>query len=165
MPAAALAVSVLLPLAILLGTAWLFGWRFQPVETGSMAPAMPVGALAVIQPADAGRILPGATIVFVDPLDGSRLVAHRVVRQLPGNPPRWETQGDANAEPDPTPVHAAAVRGVVGWVVPGLGAFVTTIRGAPAVILLVILPLVVLVATEVSERRKRERPVLDPGAG
>ena len=144
-----------MPLAILLGTAWLFGWKFQPVETNSMAPAIPAGALAVVQPADPTRIGPGSTIVFLDQLDRTRLVAHRVVRALPGTPLRYETRGDANPVADPLPVPIASVRGVVGWTVPGLGSVVTALRGAPAVLLLVVLPLVVLVATEVDGLRRR----------
>jgi signal peptidase len=154
-PAAAVILAVLVPYAILLGTAWLFGWRFQPVETGSMAPAVPEGALAVVQPADPTRIGPGAIVTFADPFDPSRLVAHRIVRQLPGNPPHWQTKGDANREADPIPIQASAVQGVVAWSIPGLGSLVGVLRGAPAVVLLVGLPLGLLLVTEVRDRRQR----------
>ena len=46
LPLVAFALVLLVPLTILLGTAWLFGWRFQPVDTGSMSPALRVGDLA-----------------------------------------------------------------------------------------------------------------------
>jgi len=150
-PVAALAIAVLLPVAILLGTAFLFGWRFQPVETGSMAPGYPIGSLAVVQPVDVGEIEPGMVIVFTDPRDPARLIAHRVVKELAGEPPSFQTKGDANAAADPFPVAAAAVRGRVTWAVAGLGSAVTTVRGAPAVLLLVVLPLAILVGTEVQD--------------
>ena len=154
-PVAAVAVALLLPLAILLGTAWLFGWRFQPVETNSMAPGYPAGSLAVVQPIDVGEVEPGMVIVFADPQDPGRLIAHRVVKQLTGDPPAFQTKGDANAATDPFPVSAASVRGKVTWAVAGLGGVVSAVQGAPAVLLLVVLPLGILVVTEVLDRRRR----------
>ena len=153
-PVAALAVAVLLPVAILLGTAFLFGWRFQPIETGSMAPLYPQGSLAVVQPVEVTDVELGMVVVFVDPQDPGRLIAHRVVKQLAASPPSFQTKGDANAAVDPFPVAAAAVRGKVTWAVAGLGGLVTTVRGLPAILLLVVLPLVILLVTEVRDRRR-----------
>ena len=155
LPIAILAIAVLLPVAILVGTGFLLGWKFQPIETGSMSPRYPAGSLAVIEPIDPAAVEPGMTIVFIDPLRADRLVAHRVVRQVPGDALAWETKGDANAESDPLPVHATAVQGRVGWVVPGVGSLVTALRGPQAVLLLVLLPLLVLAASELNERRSR----------
>lgn len=155
LPFAALGVALVLPLAVLLGTAFLFGWRFQPVETNSMAPAYPAGALAVVQPIDAAEISPGMAIVFADPNNGARLIAHRVVKQLATDPPAFQTKGDANGTPDPLPVAAASVRGKVAWGIPGLGGLVTSLHGAPAVVLLVGLPITILVVTEVRDRRRK----------
>src|SRR5262245_65771292 len=81
-PVAALAVAVLLPLAILMGTAFPSGWRFQPIETGSMAPGYPAGSLAVVQPVDVTQVEPGMVVVFVDPQDASRLGADQVSKEL-----------------------------------------------------------------------------------
>jgi len=117
--------------------------------------ALGPGALAVVQPPDPTRIGPGTVIVFVDPLDRARLVAHRVVRVLPGTPLRFETRGDANLAADPLPVPVASVRGVVAWAIPGLGSVVIAFRGAPAVILLVVMPLGILVVTELDAIRRR----------
>ena len=155
LPVAALALALLLPLAILLGAGFLLGWRFQPIETGSMAPRYPVGSLAVVVPVDVSEVQPGMTIVFEDPLDRDFLVAHRVVRKLAGDVLAWETKGDANGEVDPLPVHATAIRGRVGWAIPGLGTAVTMLRGLPAVLLLVVLPLTVLAVSEIADYRRR----------
>jgi signal peptidase I len=154
LPAGVVAIALLLPVAILLGTAFLFGWRFQPIETGSMAPGLPVGGLAVVQPVDPADVQPGSVIVFQDPLDASRLVAHRVTQELPTNPPTWRTKGDANADADPAPIQASAIRGRIAWVIPGVGGVVGALRGLPAVLLLVVLPLTALVASEVMGRRR-----------
>jgi signal peptidase len=151
------AIALLTPLAVLLGIALLLGWKFQPIETASMAPSFPAGSLAVVQPIDATDIQPGMTIVFADPQGLDRLVAHRVVTQLPGNPLVWQTKGDANAEPDPFPVQASAIRGRVVWAIPRLGHVVTALRGPQAVVLLVGLPLAALLFTELRAWRRREQ--------
>ena len=161
LPIAAIATAILLPLVILLGSAFLMGLRFQPIESGSMAPRYPVGSLAVVEPIDAAAVAGGMTIVFADPLDPGRLVAHRAIRLLPGDLPTWQTKGDANLEPDPLPVHANAIYGRISWTIPGLGAVVTSVRGAPAVILFIIVPLTLLAGTEIREVRRRRRR--DPG--
>lgn len=162
LPVGALAIALLVPFTTMLVAAWLFGWRFQPVESASMAPAMPRGTLAIVQPADPSRVVPGTIVVFADPVDPSRLIAHRIVRALPGSPPRWETRGDANEAIDSRPVPVTAVQGIVAWNVPGLGSAVTTLRGMPAVLLLVVLPLAILALTEIDGYRRRRTT---PAAG
>src|SRR6478735_9655592 len=113
LPVAALAIAVLLPLAVLFGSAFLMGMRFQPLESGSMEPRFPLGSLALVAPIDAADVEAGMAIVFTDPLDPTRLIAHRAVKQLPGDPPAWQTKGDANVDVDSLPVHAGMVRGRV----------------------------------------------------
>jgi signal peptidase len=154
LPVAVVGLALLLPLAILLGVGFLLGWRFQPIETASMAPRYPAGSLAVVVPVDPAEVQPGMTIVFEDPVYRDRLVAHRVVRKLPGDVVAWETKGDANGEIDPLPVHAAGIRGRVGWTIPGLGTAITALRGEPAVLLLVVLPLTLLAWGEFVDRRR-----------
>jgi signal peptidase I len=154
-PIAALAIAILLPLCVLLGTAFLAGWKFQPIETGSMAPNYPTGSLAVVEPVDAARVKPGMVIVFEDPLVSGRLVAHRVVKRLPGESPRWVTKGDANDANDPVPISASAIQGRARWAIPGAGRVVSAATGWLAVVVLVGLPLALLLATELRARWRR----------
>jgi len=146
---------VLAVLASALGAAFLLGLRFQPIESGSMEPGLREGALAVVAHIDAADVEPGMTIVFADPLAPDRLVAHRAVAALPGEPPAWRTKGDANAQPDPVPVQAGAIQGRVLWAIPALGRVVTALRGPQAIVLLVGLPLALLVVTEIRAWRGR----------
>ena len=115
LPLAALGVAGLLPPAVLLTTVLLLGWQLQVIQTGSMEPRFPAGSLAGVEPLDPADVRAGMTVVFADPGNPGRLVAHRAVKRLPGDLPVWRTKGDANAEPDPFPVHAAAVRGRVRY--------------------------------------------------
>jgi signal peptidase len=148
LPVAALAGAVLLPLALLLGSAVWMGWKFQVIETASMAPRYPAGSLAIVEPLDPADVRPGMTVVFEDPLVRGRAVAHRIVKRLPGRSPVWTTKGDANAEPDPAPVHAAAIQGRVRWAIPEVGRAVSSLHGPWALAFLVGLPLALLLLTE-----------------
>ncbi|HEX5014310.1 MAG TPA: signal peptidase I [Candidatus Limnocylindrales bacterium] len=153
-PLGVLVFAVMVPLVMMTVAAFLFGWRFQPVESGSMAPRFPVGSLAVVEPVDPADVEAGTVIVFIDPSDRSRLIAHRAVKQLDTDPPAWQTQGDANAGVDAFPVASRDIVGRVRWVIPGLGAIVTAVRGPQAVLLLVGLPLAVLVLLELLALRR-----------
>jgi signal peptidase I len=154
-PIAALAIAILLPLCVLLGTAFLAGWKFQPIETASMAPNYPQGSLAVVEPVDAALVKAGMVVVFEDPLVRGRLVAHRVVKRLPGDTPRWVTKGDANDANDPVPISASAIQGRARWAVPGAGRVVSAATGWTSVLVLVGLPLALLLATELRPRSRR----------
>lgn len=162
-PVAALAIAVLVPLCVVLGTAFLSGWKFQPIETGSMAPNYPSGSLAVVEPIDPTVVKPGMVVVFEDPQSRGRLVAHRIVKRLPGRSPVWETKGDANVASDPLPVTAAAIRGRARWAVPGLGDVVSAFTGWLGLALLVGLPLTILAVTELRELSGRPRRTVSEG--
>jgi signal peptidase len=157
LPVAGLAVAVLLPLAVFLGAAALLGWRLQVIETGSMAPRYPAGSLAIVERFDTAEIRPGLTVVFEDPVVRGRLVAHRIVKRLPGDSPVWATKGDANAEADPAPVYSTAIRGRVRWAIPKLGRLVSGLHGAGAILLLVGVPFGALLSTEIAALRRRRR--------
>jgi signal peptidase len=150
-----LALIALLPLAVLLATVALLGWRLQVIETASMEPAYPAGSLAIVEPTDPAEIRPGQTVVFDDPLVRGRLIAHRIVKPLPSSSPMWMTKGDANAESDPAPVSSNAIHGRVRWAIPHLGRIVSSASGRGAVALLVGTPLALLLLTEVAALRRR----------
>lgn len=167
-PVAVLAVAVLLPIAVLVGTAFAMGWRFQPIETASMAPSYPAGSLAIIEPVDPAEVRPGMTVVFEDPLVRGRAVAHRVVKRLPGPSPAFATRGDANAENDPAPIHAATIQGKVRWAIPEVGRVVSALSRGWAVGFLVGLPLAILIVTEIAgiwRRRNARQTPLQTGGG
>jgi signal peptidase len=159
-PIGVLGLVLLAPLAAMFATMWVLGWRFQPVTTSSMAPLYPAGTLVAVEPIDASLVSPGMVIVFRDTAGPDRLVAHRVVRRLPGEPPSWQTQGDANRTVDPWPVSASDVRGRVRWGVPSLGTAVSALTGWQGAVILVGGPLALLaIAEAASYRRNRQLSV------
>lgn len=156
---ATLLLLVVLPASGFAVHAWLSGWRLQPVLSASMEPAYPRGSLLVVEPTEPDDVRPGSVLVFEDPLQAGRLVAHRVVSRTgsSGTAPTFRTQGDANRTADPRPVEADAVRGRVTHHVAGLGTVVHALRWPRNLLLLVALPTLLLVASELLVRRRRVR--------
>ena len=77
-------------------------WRLLPILSGSMAPRMPTGSLALATPAPTASVRAGEVIIFKIPIGDHHLTAHRVVRVIrAGQHPVVETKGDANSRPDP----------------------------------------------------------------
>lgn len=77
-------------------------WRLLPILSGSMAPRIPTGSLALAMPASQKSIRVGEVIVFNIPIGDHHQTAHRVVR-IHGSSrnPVLETKGDANQAADP----------------------------------------------------------------
>lgn len=126
------------------------------VRTGSMEPTYPVGSMTVVEPIDASEVLPGMALSFIDPSGPGQVVTHRVVRVIRQDTGLFfETQGDANATPDPELVPARNVRGKVRWHVPHLGSGAWALRGARAPLALVVAPGVVLALGEWRAWRRR----------
>lgn len=120
---AVVAMVIMIPAAALIVGVWLAGWQFAVVRTGSMAPGMPAGSLAVLSPVAPGDVDVGTVIEFTDAENGNRLVTHRVieVQRGEGGELFFQTKGDFNDAEDLYPVPAANVRGEVRWHVSGLG--------------------------------------------
>lgn len=93
-------------------------------KTGSMSPAIPAGAAALVREVPAASIEVG-DVVTVDRA-GKLPVTHRVVAISGSGAERELTlRGDANPVDDPTPYHVSSVR-IVLFAVPGIA---TTIAG------------------------------------
>lgn len=105
------------------------------ILSGSMAPTMPPGTLAVVRPVDPTRATVGDVLTYQPRPDDPGLVTHRVVavsRNAHGGV-SLTLQGDANPDPDPRPVRPEQVRGAVVYAVPYFGWVATGLsRGAGA---------------------------------
>ena len=108
----------------------LLPYRTVTMLTGSMAPKIPAGAVAVDVREPVSQLRPGQVVSFHSPLPGHPVVTHRVVsvEHRDGNT-LIRTRGDANTADDPwlAVVHGDAVWRVRG-VVPVLGRVVRALR-------------------------------------
>jgi len=112
--AAAGALCILLVLA-----AVLFDVTLIMFSTGSMAPTIPEGSVAVVHQIPATQSEVGDIVTVQRP--DAMPITHRVVEILSthGESVTFVMQGDANADPDPQPYTATSVRQVL-VAVPGL---------------------------------------------
>ena len=127
--AAGLAVAALLALPFAVRAS---GWRWVTVESGSMAPGIPVGAVVLVRPAGPADVGPGDVVAYVDHTDERRNILHRITGRMgEGEGLAFETRGDANPGPDFYPVPAALVFGRLAgsappaWLVLAPSALVT----------------------------------------
>ena len=117
---AAIAAVLLVFLAALAVQTFL-GSRAAIVRSSSMAPAMPEGSLAVVQPTDPASIEVGDIIVYTPEDDAGIILCHRVIQVTDGTSLTFHTKGDANEDPDPWEVPASTVRGKVAYTIPHVG--------------------------------------------
>lgn len=109
-------------------------------RTGSMAPAMPQGTLAVVAPVDAADLKVG-DVITVARGDHSLPVTHRIIEisspsDLPDPTREIFLQGDANNHPDMEPYHIEVAQRVV-FSVPRLGSVLMALQSFPGTALLV----------------------------
>jgi signal peptidase len=132
------------------------------IRGASMAPAIPLGSLAVVRTVGLEQIGPGDVVTLR--LQGGVLLTHRVLRvaTLPDGT-YLETKGDGNADPDPVLVPGASVIGVVAFNVPHAG-FVLAFLSLPSGILSAVSLLASLVlAAWLLEDDRKVRPRLPIG--
>ncbi|HEV2125314.1 MAG TPA: signal peptidase I [Chloroflexota bacterium] len=139
-------VALVLPTFAVLGLALLFiaaklllGWYPMIVYTGSMEPAIPVGAVVVVRPVAVGHLAVGDVISFHAPQAGHLPVTHRIseIEYFDGSESgtggwRLVTKGDANHNPDVWRVDEQQLTGRVEFAVPFIGYFLVSIA-TPAI--------------------------------
>lgn len=124
------------------------------VLSGSMQPTIAAGDVVVVDSVDADSIQEGDVITFEPPsghqLEGAERITHRVIEVVEQEDGTYfRTQGDANEEPDQALVPADKVVGRVMFAIPKLG-YVSQFAGSDqGLLLLVIVPAVLLIVSEV----------------
>ena len=116
--------GVVLSVFLFIVVASLWGWRFDVVPTGSMAPAFNPGGMVVTRPASIADIEVGDAVLFAETqIQGEAHVCHRVmdVRQI-GGELFLETKGDANKHPDAELVSAHNFVGKTILYIPHVGS-------------------------------------------
>lgn len=98
-----------------------FGWEFDAVLSGSMEPELGVGGLVVIKPIEGEDVSVGEVISFKLPgIDTP--ICHRVIERTETEEGLlYTTMGDANEEPDITPVRPEDVNGRAVFYLPYAG--------------------------------------------
>ncbi len=140
------------------------GYQTFVIRGGSMAPAIPLGALAVTQPVDTGSLVIGDVITIR--AANAVIYTHRIVAITgTGAERQFQVRGDANATPDAALVPASAVIGRVSLFAPGLG-YLTAMLSMPSGILSILSSLGSLLMSfwllEDLERQAKVNPATQP---
>ena len=105
----------------------VLGYSAAVVMGGSMAPAMPLGSLILVEPTAPAAVHVGDVITFMLP---DRLITHRVIAiDHDDMGIRLMTKGDANDVADPVAVRAGGAIGAVRLSVPLAGYVLYGLQG------------------------------------
>jgi len=130
--------------------------RYEPVYTGSMEPAIPVGSVVVIKPVDPETLKIGDIICFT--LTEPTSITHRIKNITDEG---FITKGDANEDPDQWIVKKENVIGKAILTVPFIGYLGYFVRTPIGFILLIVIPASVIIIMEirniVKELRKQKQ--------
>jgi signal peptidase len=124
------------------------------VLSGSMTPTFSPGDLVIdnaVTASNAGRLAVGNVITFRLPSGG--LVTHRIVRIITTpTGVTYQTRGDANNIADSDPVAPSQVIGTYSKRIPYAGYALRAAKSRLGLFLLVFVPLIAFVATEIAKR-------------
>ena len=123
------------------------GVETKIVRSGSMAPAIPLGALVVIKPSADYHV--DDIITFGEDSQSSVPTTHRIVSIGTNGGAEWyTTKGDANKGADPQPVARSSVIGKVLLSIPFAGYVLNFARQPLGFVLLIALPAVLIIIDE-----------------
>ncbi len=130
-----------------------FGYQFFSVISGSMRPTIDVGSVVAVKPVEPENLEEGDIITFTGM--GQGLTTHRVVEiKEKEEELNFITKGDANETRDADPVLPENVVGRVSTSIPHAGYAADFVQSREGLLLLVILPGMVIIGTEVKKLYK-----------
>ena len=148
------ALSVLAALVALGSTVVpaLFGLKTMIVTSGSMGPTIGVGDAIVLSPGVSTSDIDIGDVVTFRSADGAGMVTHRVVatKEIQGGT-YYQTQGDANAAPDPDLTAFETIYGEARVTLPKVGFLLHFAETPWGKLSLVVFPLAVLMARELRD--------------
>jgi signal peptidase len=119
------------------------------VLSDSMSPEIRAGDVVIVDDTPTERIEEGDVITY-ESVQSSQLVTHRVVDvRESSDGTAFRTKGDANEDPDPRPIPAENVVGVVAFHIPLVGHVISFGGSDLGIVVFVIVPAVLLAASEI----------------
>lgn len=144
-------IALVAPFVVYAFPAVIGGNQSYVVLTGSMEPEISPGDAVVVKSVPTSEIAVGDVITFQTGTGEEIPVTHRVIEIAAGasGQPTFVTKGDANEDPDIAPVPAERVLGAVILTIPYIGFVVQFVNSPTGFVALVVLPLGLLLVTEV----------------
>jgi signal peptidase len=130
------------------------------VLTASMTPAIAPGDVVIVDSVPARDVAVGDVIVFEQRTGDAVPITHRVigVERSAGAPPAFQTKGDANEDADLSLVTPDRLIGRVVFSIPLIGHVIQFVGTPAGFVALVVLPLGLLVVSEVAGLLRAGRP-------
>lgn len=123
-------------------------YNFYVVMSGSMEPAIKTGSIISVREEEQYGV---DEIVTVDIPERPDTFTHRIVEEIEEEGEvKYITKGDANETEDPEPVSEDLVLGSLFFTIPYVGYLINFARQPTGFILMVIVPAVVIIASEVN---------------
>ena len=133
----------------------VFASSLAVVYSGSMEPAMLMGAVAVMEPVDPATIEVGDIIAFNPPWDPDVTVSHRVIEVVEDETLSFLTKGDANEAPDWDVIPADNVVARVSFNLHNMGSLLLRVgqytKGRIGFVLFIAVPTVLLIGSAVRD--------------
>ena len=139
---------------LLLGSLWPGPWSYdlRIIESGSMEPTIPTGAVVITQPAQSYEV--GDIVTYQRRSDVGATTHRLVATTTVEGAAAFVAQGDANNVADAEPVRAAEIAGKVWFDIPYLGFVLSWLRSPFGFLVLVIVPAVFIVWEQVTRIRR-----------
>lgn len=151
-------------LVLAVGLPNAFHAKSLTVMSGSMEPTIGTGDVVVARQTAPMDVRVGDIVTFRDPLNHDRLITHRVREMhVKGDDVVFTTRGDANTGEEHWAVPTTGTIGRVAYHVPRLGYFMVWFHSRYGLLLLIVLPSLLLGASELW-RLWRPRGAHEPGA-
>lgn len=123
--------------------------RSYVVVSGSMEPEIGVGSIVFVSQVDPATVREGDVITYRTTPTADTVTTHRVAAVFEDDRgPFWFTKGDANEDLDALPVYAPQLVGEVTMTLPYVGYVVVFAQTTTGIMLLVIVPAVLLIVSE-----------------
>jgi len=138
-------------------------YKLMIVQSGSMEPAIKMGSIVVIKPAEDYKI--GDVITFGPYSKTKAPTTHRIYDiKVTGGTPVYITKGDANNAPDAREITKRDVLGKVFFSIPYIGYAVDAAKKPFGFMLIIIVPAVIIIYDEARKifeeiRKKRQQKI------
>ena len=141
--------------ALLVFASPFLGWNIDVVLSGSMEPAIQTGGVVVILPVDPDNVKVGDVVTYSS-LSGKSLTTHRVIA-IEDQPERqFITKGDANRNPDPSPILPSQIVGIVVLSFPYVGYLITYIRTPVGFVFVLGVPALLIIGSELKSHMSKK---------
>lgn len=125
-------------------------YKFMIVQSGSMTPAIKMGSIVIVKPAENYKI--GDIITFVQYSRTKAPTTHRIYEiKVTEGEARYITKGDANNAPDQKEITKREIIGKVLFSVPYLGYAVDFAKKPLGLALIIIVPAAIIIFDEIKK--------------